>query len=53
MELSTLLTSKVGMTTTSVRAKCYCRPVSILFGAADYTVADVPCLNMSDAPAHM
>jgi hypothetical protein len=53
MELSGLLTSKVGMATSSICATYYCRPVSVAFGAADYAVTDVPCFNTSDAPAHM
>jgi hypothetical protein len=53
MEPSGLLTSKVGMATTSVLDTYYYRPVSIAFGSADYAVADVPCLNMPDVPSHV
>jgi hypothetical protein len=57
MKLSGILTSKVAIATTttptSVPATYYCWPVRIAVGATDYTVADVPCLENSEAPAHV
>ncbi|KAK1603902.1 hypothetical protein QYE76_027575 [Lolium multiflorum] len=52
MELSGLLSTKVARATTKVRATYYCRPVSVAVGPVAYTVADVPCLDQLDAPAH-
>jgi hypothetical protein len=53
MELSGLLSTKVARATTKVRATYYCRPVSVAVGPVAYTVADVPCLDQLDAPAHV
>nr|XP_051202630.1 uncharacterized protein LOC127316267 [Lolium perenne] len=53
MELSGLLSTKVARATTKVRATYYCRLVSVAVGPVAYTVADVPCLDQLDAPAHV
>jgi hypothetical protein len=53
MKLSGLLTSKVAMATTSVNTTYYCWPISIAVGPAGDAVADVPCLDNSEAPAHV
>jgi hypothetical protein len=55
MKISGLLTSKVAMATTSVNTDTtyYCWPISIAVGPAGDAVADVPCLDNSEAPAHV